>query len=1067
MKAKLLFKGTLAFHLIFFGIFMKSLAQLPSDVQTQVNKNFPRPIQKSPNASAIERYGNYDVNLYTGVPSISIPLHTIEVGPLTLPISLNYHASGIRYTDQASWAGLGWSILAGGQINRQIQKISDEQSFINSTNDYTIGQNCDDWDYKENSVAPGTDREADLFSFTFPGKSGKFYLRQNGQEPYLFPASALKVVVDPNLNFFDITDESGVRYRFGRNSANINYTENTTSTGAGGSVVSGRTTWYLVEIFAPNSTDKIEITYQTLGIQTLEDVEYNISVIDVCNTDNQTNLPCRSSIYPQQEVNTTSITTNLGIDEIRYKTGMVKFIMSSGNRSDLTSLKSLDRIEVYSKIGTTYTLIKSYQLTKSYFTGVSRLKLDEIIEKDGANSVINKHSFTYHTTSFSWNQATKSRRRDWFGFYNGKDNNSLIPQQTIQYQPNTATAVSNMVIGSANRESDTTFLKEGVLKRITHPTKGYTEFQFEPHRYVDGGVTKYGGGLRIRKITNTTGTEVYTKDYRYGENESGIGIKNFTQGLFYFFTESVSRAGCGFVPCNRTERVRMFFSNSVIGSGYDDSPVVYLKVSEYENISGNFGKTLYEFDDNVHIPDALMTVPYSNKTHRNSRAWERGKLTKKTLQNSSGVNVSQTTIAYTKLKAQNQVISQAVIKYIEGANNPGGFLFMTCLVPNQQARDGYTYQSRNFEQYTGIYLESSRVESIFLADGTLATTTLKTYDPSYLQLTQEEVRVSSNPEVVVTRYRYPFQVINPASSYTGDPNILKQLTLKNILKPIEQFTIIQNLNGSNAQVVAGQLTYFKALGSFYVPNNMYFMELSTPLAITSFTPVTLSGTSALTRDSRYVERIAFSTYDTHGNITTFTPSNGQPNSFLWAYEGAYPIAEVKNATASQIAFTSFESTEKGGWTYSGPETALRWGEARTGRNVYNLSGGPISRTVTGASSTNKFKLSFWAKVSSGTQNWTILGSTESLSTTWKLVEREITTTSLSISGSNILIDEIRIHPPKSEMTTFTYLPGVGQWSIMDPKNHAVIYRYDRLGRLETILNNEGHILSHYEYNFIK
>ncbi len=1035
-------------------------AQLPSDVQAQVNKNFPKPMQKSPNASSIERYGNYDVNLYTGVPNISIPLYTVEAGPIKLPIALSYHSSGVRYTDQASWVGLGWSLIAGGQITRQIQKLADENSFINGTNNYDVGVNCDDWFYKELSVG-GTDREADIFSYTFPGKSGKFYLRQNGGAPYLFPEAPLKVNVSSGISPIDITDENGIRYRFGPSG------ENTSTTGIGGGSVSGRTTWYLTEIVAPNSTDRIEITYDVLGTQQLLDVEHNITVIDQCNSSNPTQLPCRTAVYTMQEGQATSSTTNQGIDEIRYKTGKIKFVRSTANRSDLINLKSLDRIEIYSKTGEEYTLIKTYQLTKSYFTGVSRLRLDEVIEKDGANTVIDRHSLTYHTTSFSWDLATKSLRRDWFGFYNGKPNTSLIPQQTIQYQSN-PTNVSNITIGSANRESDTTFLKEGVLKRITHPTRGYTEFHFEPHQYVDGGVTKYGGGLRVRRITNTTGSSVYTKEYRYGEAESGTGTKNFTQGLFYFYTESISRAGCGFVPCDRTERVRMFYSNSAIGGGFDDSPVVYLKVSEYENINGTNGKTLYEFDNNVHIPDMLMTVPFSNKTHRNSSAWERGKLTKKTVQNSSGTMVSQTTIAYTKLKEQNAKVSQSIIKLIDGTHNPGGFLMMSCTNTSTGAKyDGYTYQVRNFEQQTGIYLESSRTESIYNAGSAFTNVTLKTYDPNYLQLTQEEVRVSSNPEVVVTRYRYPFQLINTATTYTGYPNILKQLTLKNILKPIEQYSLIQSLNGTNAQVIGSQLTYFKASGNYYVPDYICFLEIASPLALASFTPLALSGTSAVTRDSRYQVRLTFSTYDTKGNLTTFNRSDSQPHSYIWAYDGAYAVAEAKNATAAQIAYTSFETAEKGGWTYAGPEVILHWNEAKTGRNAYNLSGGAISRTVSGASASNKFRLSFWAKVPSGTQSWTVLGTTESLTTTWKLIERDVTTTSLSISGSNVLIDEIRIHPPGADMSTYTYLPGVGQWTQLDSKNHAVYYRYDRLGRLESILNNDGHIVSHYEYNFIK
>lgn len=531
------FYNALLCRILMLFISQTAFAQLPPDVQTTMENNFPMPVHKSPNASAIERYGNYDVNLYTGLPNISIPLHMVESGPIRVPVSLTYHASGIRYTDQAGWVGLGWSLIAGGQITRQIKKLPDETAFLKSNqapgdqdpNDYSLQwQSCEDWFYKELSVG-GADREADIFSYTFLGKSGKFYLRQDGADPYLFPAEPIKVNIDSSLNFFEITDEKGILYRFGRNSAGDNFTESTQTTGAGGSVVAGRTSWLLVEIIAPNSNDKVEFTYQTIGTQSLSDVEHNITVIDECATNNQTQLPCRDGVYIMQEAQTSSMTTSLGIDEIRYKTGKLKFVVKDSLREDLTSLESLDRIEIYSKTGNDYTLIKTYSMNTSYFGGVSRLRLDELVEKDAAQTVINKTGFEYHSDSFSWDLATKSLRRDWFGFYNGKENTDLIPGQVISFQPNTSTYPSDLTIGSAKRESDTTFLKEGVLKRITHPTKGYTQFDFEPHRYVDEGITKYGGGLRVKKISDVNGTDTYSKEYRYGENESGLGTKNFTQ----------------------------------------------------------------------------------------------------------------------------------------------------------------------------------------------------------------------------------------------------------------------------------------------------------------------------------------------------------------------------------------------------------------------------------------------------------------------------------------------------------------------------------------------------------
>ena len=70
----------------------------------------------SPTAAELGKYGDIPVSLYTGVPKIEVPVYTVETPKLSLPISLSYHASGIRVGQEASVVGLGWSLNAGGVI---------------------------------------------------------------------------------------------------------------------------------------------------------------------------------------------------------------------------------------------------------------------------------------------------------------------------------------------------------------------------------------------------------------------------------------------------------------------------------------------------------------------------------------------------------------------------------------------------------------------------------------------------------------------------------------------------------------------------------------------------------------------------------------------------------------------------------------------------------------------------------------------------------------------------------------------------------------------------------------
>src|SRR5687768_15138488 len=68
----------------------------------------------SPTAASLGKYASIPVGHYTGVPNINIPIYTISSGPLQLPISMSYHAGGIKVEEVASAVGLGWTLNAGG-----------------------------------------------------------------------------------------------------------------------------------------------------------------------------------------------------------------------------------------------------------------------------------------------------------------------------------------------------------------------------------------------------------------------------------------------------------------------------------------------------------------------------------------------------------------------------------------------------------------------------------------------------------------------------------------------------------------------------------------------------------------------------------------------------------------------------------------------------------------------------------------------------------------------------------------------------------------------------------------
>ncbi|MDB5088036.1 MAG: hypothetical protein JWR09_2030, partial [Mucilaginibacter sp.] len=173
---------------------------LPAFSQTTVPE--PPISVQSPNTSSLALYGEIPVSYFTGVPEINIPLYTLKEKEVTLPLSLNYHASGVRPDTHPGWVGNGWSLSNPGVITRTVHDLPDDD---NQTANGTVpgyssvdgigfgwshyGLNTNDWSlgtYMQN-IASTTymqyvlDNEPDEFGFNFGNYSGKFYLNNLGK----------------------------------------------------------------------------------------------------------------------------------------------------------------------------------------------------------------------------------------------------------------------------------------------------------------------------------------------------------------------------------------------------------------------------------------------------------------------------------------------------------------------------------------------------------------------------------------------------------------------------------------------------------------------------------------------------------------------------------------------------------------------------------------------------------------------------------------------------------------------------------------------------------------------
>jgi hypothetical protein len=209
-----------------------------------INNQIKDVVMPAPNAASLGKYGDIPVSYYTGVPNIGVPIYTLTDGPVSLPISLSYHAGGMKVGEPVSWVGLGWSLQAGGMITRTVQGRADEladgyftsgrfiyiDQTINEFNDTIrcIASSGNPPQYTYATIQNGTiDAEPDIFSFSVGGYNGKFYIEADDSDPDLLgkvvmvPKQDVRVIYDASGNGlyriknFTIITPDGTKYQFG------------------------------------------------------------------------------------------------------------------------------------------------------------------------------------------------------------------------------------------------------------------------------------------------------------------------------------------------------------------------------------------------------------------------------------------------------------------------------------------------------------------------------------------------------------------------------------------------------------------------------------------------------------------------------------------------------------------------------------------------------------------------------------------------------------------------------------------------------------------------------------
>lgn len=443
------------------------------------NFNKPEIVPPSPTAQIFEEYGNVPVSLYTGIPDIKIPLWTVKVGKLELPIYLSYNASGVRVDELPGLVGMKWCLNYGGMISRNVNGRSDEdgngwlkvQKFTDDPDPSITSQK----DLLRDIARGCKDGQPDEFNISSPTVNCKFVFDENNN-PTTIPFKKVKIINNNlNLDNWTVYDEKGNSYYFSTYETNSKISQSDYS-GSNQSICTPdgayKTGWMLDAMYSPNAYDEILFEYDNSFTVIVSNKLVSETFLFKTITEDYTYSG--ANYTPPYFINHTyeSYTYNIKVPKkIKTRNQTIEFLYSSYANSDWGA--KIDRINIYDASNN---LIKSFKLDYTSISADNRPALYKVTEIGSDGTLKPAYEFTYSAVNLPINSSLST---DYYGYYNGKAGNSLISNNSnfyaLYHEPSQVATDKNV---------DPNYNQAGILKKIKYPTGGFTEFTYETNKVI-------------------------------------------------------------------------------------------------------------------------------------------------------------------------------------------------------------------------------------------------------------------------------------------------------------------------------------------------------------------------------------------------------------------------------------------------------------------------------------------------------------------------------------------------------------------------------------------------------
>ncbi len=903
----------------------------------------PDLIPPAPAAMEIAKGIAYPVDLSSGLLNIEIPLYEIVSGDIHVPITLSYHASGLKPgIFSRSWLPQGWSLSVGPTLTRVIRGGPDEYVYdaaLAAAPSLT-------WDQLNSVATQAADIALDEFFYSVPGHSGKLYFTRTPSgassvsiTPVTVPYEPVAVALPASNGDFhrqvDITDPMGILYRFGSPDDN-SYLDRTYAR-FGGASLDVATSWKIRTITSGTTGGRVSFEYFTPLTETTSysysdaltmvdgidgPVTYTAPVIRPglggTATAPQTYIYSDTAPGHITSVDPGSISFPAGYtfpmvtaqaeyqettypSRITFPGGTVTFVRAS---TSVPGCHRLSKITVEDSGGDT---VREITFTQYADPDDGELRLDGVTVSSG-DATPESWSFTYGGAP----PPRQTRDTDRWGYYNNPSfasgtptNTTLVPtvttQVTVNNYPNANTSATVTVAGG-NREPLEDAMRRGMLSSITYPTGGMVEFTYEAHRYLDSGTNtvKLAGGLRIRSVKETAASGQSTwRHFTYGTSAfskpgdaTGTGLLAVipycgtspadSLELYYRETACHEFVPPGSISVNYKERV--WTDNSMVGLFSDHgSSVLYPCVMETVSSDADgddvTGAVLHLF--NVSSSHPMMT-PGTPLVTDSRDGWSKGEeVSTLTLKGSS--SSSTMTDAASLSTGYSLETSRGAVK--TGQVYKGHRVYGT---DEMYVADQYKAISHVWSlPLLGRKLLTSRSETAIESNGSFTSSESFTYD-SYNNVSQHTVtgskRSGGTAPSRITKYWYPGDFNTTVCQAMEDANIVSV--------PVRTEEYVDGVSPGNLLTTRETGYKWTNVGSGSTSRTIYVpgTESLDVGASASDIPAPSSGTRTVT----------LGTYDRRGNVMERTGLDGRKEIYLWGYEGTRPVARVRGSTLGSV-----------------------------------------------------------------------------------------------------------------------------------------------------------------------